>query len=197
MQIYKYTSYKEYLKCQKAATAIKGPSGKQWAIKDNIEFLAQYLTGSKFGICHGTRSGAEQQWFMDAIPGCEVWGTEISETSKNAKNTKITDFNSLVPAWVGKADFVYSNSFDHVYDPKKTLKLWFDQLNDTGSLVLEHSDNHESGEPTKTDPVKFSIEDIGRIKPKGSRIRSVLVAPKKKSIIHIEHEVYFIVIERE
>ena len=55
-----------------------------WALEENIAFLSQYIMNTigvpRFGICHGTRRGKEQEWFRKYL-GCNVIGTEISDTA--------------------------------------------------------------------------------------------------------------------
>ena len=57
--------------------------------------------------------------------------------------------------WVGKWNMIYSNSFDHSYDPEKCLRTWTDQLTEDGILCVElmvGSDNTSSG----MDPLQIS-----------------------------------------
>jgi len=78
MRIYQYLNYNEYVKAQKDGFEKK--NSNQWAIEENIKFLSEYLFWKllpKRGICHGTRSGLEQRWFMKYLKECYVIGTEI------------------------------------------------------------------------------------------------------------------------
>lgn len=117
--------YARYLKIQKAANHRK--IEKTWAIQENVEFLARYIQNENgppaFGICHGTRRGNEQTWFREYLD-CEVIGTEISDTAKDFPYTVQWDFHDENPEWLNRADFVYSNSFDHSYDPEGCLNTW-------------------------------------------------------------------------
>ena len=102
-----------------------------WVIESNSKFLGDYIqkrisTGS-FGICHGTRSGNEQKWLREALQ-CEVIGTEISDSATQFPHTIKWDFHQANPDWISKADFIYSNSFDHSYDPQSCLNTWIDSL---------------------------------------------------------------------
>ena len=74
----------------------------------------------EFGICHGTRRGKEQEWFRKYL-GCGVIGTEISDTVEQFPHTIEWDFHETKAEWINSADFIYSNSLDHSYDPKKCL----------------------------------------------------------------------------
>ncbi|MBK6621188.1 MAG: hypothetical protein IPG32_10020 [Saprospirales bacterium] len=49
---------------------------------------------------------------------CEVIGTEISDSASKFSHTIEWDFHEVKPEWIGRADFIYSNSFDHSYDPE-------------------------------------------------------------------------------
>ena len=41
--------------------------------------------------------------------------------------------------WIGKFDFVYSNSHDNSSDPIQTLKIWSEQIKPKGVILIEHS----------------------------------------------------------
>ena len=92
--------------------------GNIWVAEENIAYLADYLRpkNPRFGICHGTRRGKEQEWFRKYLQ-CEVIGTEISDTALQFPDTIQWDFHEVKPEWIGAVDFIYSNSFDHSYDP--------------------------------------------------------------------------------
>ena len=67
------------------------------------------------------------------------------------------DFNTVREEWLGRFSFIYSNSFDHSFDPEVTLKTWGDQLHPKGVIVLEHTRMHVK--PSKTDPTGGKIAD--------------------------------------
>lgn len=115
---------------------------KVFVDKRNIEFLANYLRrrlgNIRHGICHGTRRGLEQSWFREFL-GADVIGTEISDTATQFPHTIEWDFHNTKPEWIDHFDFVYSNSFDHSYDPSKCLSAWVSCLRPGGLCILEHS----------------------------------------------------------
>jgi hypothetical protein len=121
-----------------------------WVIEENVRFIAEKIIsvycapiGVRFGICHGTRRGAEQALFRKMIPGCEVVGTEISPTALLFPDTIQWDFHLPRAEWIGRADFVYTNSHDHARNPERAVQVWLAQLRPGGVLVLEHTDYHE------------------------------------------------------
>lgn len=126
---------------------------KTWVYKDNIIFLSDYIISKmrrvEFGICHGTRRGNEQKWFKEYL-NCDVLGTEISDTAKNFPNTIQWDFHEIKTEWLGSADFIYSNSLDHSYDPEKCINAWMKCLKPNGICILEHGSGHEKS--TRLDP---------------------------------------------
>ncbi len=109
------------------------------------------MPGPAFGLCHGTRRGLEQKWFEERL-GCEVLGTEISDTAVDFPRTIRWDFHETRPEWLGAADFVYSNSFDHSYDPEKALNAWMSCLRPGGVCLIEHTQKSEPEAVTRTDP---------------------------------------------
>ncbi len=126
-----------------------------WVVRENIEFLASYIKKRipkpEFGLCHGTRRGLEQKWFRELL-GCDVLGTEISETATQFENTLQWDFHEVKPEWIEKCDFIYSNSFDHSYDPEKCLNAWMSCVKPGGLCILEHSSLHSYEGASELDP---------------------------------------------
>ena len=128
-----------------------------WAIEDNISFLSDYLKRTvspiKSGICHGTRRGKEQEWFKKYIGNdVDVIGTEISDTANDFPDTIQWDFHEVKPEWKDAMDFIYSNSFDHSYDPEKCLNAWMSCIRKGGVCILEHTNHHEAGSSRELDP---------------------------------------------
>lgn len=151
--------YDTYLKIQTGGN--KKKIDKVWAQEDNIKFIADYILSRTpnpaFGICHGTRRGLEQKWFGTHL-GCDVVGTEISDTADQFENTIKWDFHDANPDWLDKADFVYSNSLDHAYDPEKALGAWMASLKPGGLCFIEHSRSHEPEAATALDPFGVHLE---------------------------------------
>lgn len=142
----------------------KGNKGKLALVnvqKPDIDFLARYIKQKikqpEFGLCHGTRRGHEQQWFAENL-NCDVIGTEISETADQFPNTVEWDFHDENPDWENKADFVYSNSFDHSYDPGKALTNWMKTLKLGGICIIEHSLQQTPAATSELDPFGASLD---------------------------------------
>ncbi|MBI3796733.1 MAG: hypothetical protein HY268_07170 [Deltaproteobacteria bacterium] len=171
---------------------------KVWALEEHIVFLSNYIKTvigmPQFGICHGTRRGKEQEWFRKYL-GCEVIGTEISNIAEQFPYTIQWDFHETRPEWIDATDFVYSNSFDHSYDPEKCLNAWMSCLKKGGICILEHtSHGHRASEinPFYTHIVQmpYLIATWG----KGSYgVRELMETPKKHERLEFA---YFIVIQK-
>ncbi|MEL7028204.1 MAG: methyltransferase domain-containing protein [Pseudomonadota bacterium] len=131
-----------------------------WAQEENIKFLADFVQARRpdptFGLCHGTRRGLEQTWFRDALD-CEVIGTEISDTAAEFPHTIQWDFHEVKPEWEGAADFIYSNSLDHSFDPKLALNRWMSCLKPGGLCLIEHSSWDEPEYVDAMDPFGASL----------------------------------------
>lgn len=145
------SGYSEYKKTQTAGNEKK--IDRVWVLEDNIRHLSDYILKKiervEFGVCHGTRRGNEQRWFRRYLD-CEVIGTEISSTATNFRHTIEWDFHEVRADWLNSLDFVYSNSFDHAYDPKSCLDSWMSCLKSGGLCVIEHTSNDEIA--TELDP---------------------------------------------
>ncbi len=171
-----------------------------WVLKENIAFLSTYIRRTVgvpvFGICHGTRRGNEQKWFRECL-GCEVIGTEISDTASDFPDTIQWDFHEVRAEWVGAVDFIYSNSLDHSYDPEKCLNQWIRCLQSGGICILEHSTLHGATNTSELDPFGADIALMPYLITKwGSGrycVRELLDAPRLPENVD---QVTFIIIQR-
>ena len=166
-----YADYDTYKRIQEDAN--KKKINAQYVKKSHIFFLADWLTeqgvAAGFGICHGVRRGKEQAWFNRRLDGAKVIGTDISETATQFPDTVQWDFHEENPDWAGKAAFVYSNSWDHAYDPAKALQAWANCLIPGGRLLLDHTPGHLPAATNALDPfgateaalVKLMNESLG------------------------------------
>lgn len=157
--LHRYENYAAYSDAQISGN--KRKIALCWADQPTINFIADRLkertSPLRSGLCHGVRRGSEQQWFSERL-GIPVIGTDISDTARDYPNTTQWDFHERKPEWFGAFDFVYTNSHDHSYDPKKAIDAWVEQLTDGGMLVLEHSAEHANGKSTKLDPFRATAE---------------------------------------
>ena len=159
VKIYKYNNYEEY-----KATQIfynKKKINEIWADEFNLtkisDFLKRNIDKKNIkGICHGSRNGFEQNFFNKNILNSKVFGTDISDTAINYKDSIEWDFHKTKKEWIDNFDFVYSNSLDQSYDPKKALTNWVQQINKNGYVILEHTDQHSVMAAGKMDP--FGVE---------------------------------------
>jgi hypothetical protein len=159
-RLHHYGSYDEYVRFQVRANAKK--ADQVWARRSVIEAAARFVAklngGPTFGLCHGTRSGAEQAWFEQCLPGCQVLGTELAPAADRIPRTIRWDFHEAKSEWLGAADFVYSNALDHAADPKRALDTWVSCLKPGGVCIVEHSPGHGPNHVSATDPFGVSME---------------------------------------
>lgn len=162
--------------------------------------MKKNLSSLRFGICHGTRRGKEQEWFRKYL-GIDVIGTEISSTATTFPNTIQWDFHNVKTEWIDAVDFIYSNSFDHSFDPEKCLNAWMSCVRPGGFCILEHSTAHEASGASELDPFGASVVAmpylIGTWSKGKYAVREVLAAPATtpanlRKLTHIS----FIVIQR-
>lgn len=164
-KLHQYPNYQAYVKAQTDGNKRKLLTHRG-VFEDGIKWMAEVVKvrnpKPKFGLCHGTRAGWEQQWFKEAMPGCQVLGTEISDTASQFPDTIQWDFHRVKAEWLDACDFVYSNAWDHAMHPELAFGNWLKCLvPDTGIMLLEHSDGHLPKYVTKLDP--FGIELSGLI----------------------------------
>jgi SAM-dependent methyltransferase len=158
--LHQYASYNDYVRVQAVGNTAK--ADRVWAKEANIRYYAEYLRRRKppqRGLCHGTRGGKEQQWFVDAL-GCDVIGTEIGPTARTAPRTVQWDFHEIKPEWENAFDFIYSNSFDHAYEPQRALTNWMRCLRRDGACLIEHSDKHGPSGANELDPFGIELPEL-------------------------------------
>lgn len=156
MRVYEYKDYDDYVAAQTETN--KAKVDWVYVVRRIIKRICEYKTMPGFIICHGTRSGAEQAYFKEIYEHAYVIGTEISETAVGIKDTVHHDFTIPKKEWIGKADIVYSNSFDHTIDPVKTMATWRDQLNPNGRLFIEYAEEQSRGH--YEDPLEATNREI-------------------------------------
>lgn len=172
---------------------------KVWATEENIAFLSDYvkskLGAPRFGICHGTRRGKEQEWFRKYLDGCEVIGTELSDTAEQFPHTIQWDFHEVKPEWIDATDFIYSNAFDHSYDPEKCLNAWMSCIRKDGICILEHSPKQDGAATSELDPFGADIALMPyliTVWGKGKfGVSDIIDAPKKKE--NYEYQKFIII----
>jgi hypothetical protein len=131
----------------------KAKLGWVWADDLTLQAVADDLDrrGLRTGICHGARNGYEVGWFRKRL-GSEVIGTDISETATEFPDMVVHDFHERREDWVGRFDFVYTNSLDQAFDPAKALAAWSDQLTPNGCIYVEHTMQHAPQGASEMDP---------------------------------------------
>lgn len=159
VKIYKYKNYDEYKDTQIYYN--KKKIEHVWADKKTLEKIRDFLIentsgGIIKGICHGSRNGFEQNFFNENKDRFYVIGTDISDTAENYKNSVMHDYHEEKKEWLNNFDFVYSNSLDQSFDPRKALKTWLNQLKKNGFIIIEHTDQHGVIASGKMDP--FGVE---------------------------------------
>lgn len=157
MKVYQYRDYDHYKEKQIAANRQK--INRVWCSKCTVEHLRKIYPDAKTILCHGARNGTEVRWFKELYPDAEVIGTDISPTANDYDDMVEWDFNEVKEEWIGKFDLIYSNSFDHTYDPKKCLETWTGQVSENGVLCVELmvDDNNKS---TEMDPLQINQHEF-------------------------------------
>ncbi len=159
MKIHKYKNYEEYVAEQTAGNKLK--LKHVFVKKQTMQKIKEMRPNAKSVLCHGTRNGAEQRFFQEVYgKDIEVMGSEISDTATQFPNTTEWDFMKVNPDWVGRYEVVYSNSFDHCFEPVETLKVWAGQLVEGGSLFIEHSFDPKNNKSRAMDPLELSKEEF-------------------------------------
>ena len=159
MKVYKFKNYDEYVASQKEANEEKQHMSFV-QLKTIKKIFDVYGPNAKNILCHGTRRGAEQKYFKHVYPNAEIIGTEIGIS--DWPMTVQHDFAIPKKEWIGYFDIVYSNSFDHSFDPDKTMTTWIEQLANNGKMFIDWNHDQNTGIPHESDPCSGSVKDFER-----------------------------------
>lgn len=168
-------TYDEYVRTQRAGFESKRAT--VFARPENIAAIADYAAARgpvRSVLCHGTRNGAEQRFFREALGDVTVLGTEIGDGAGAFPNTIEWDFHETKPEWIGAWDLIYSNSWDHAFNPEKAIKAWVSCLRPNGLLVLEHSEHHTVAHVRDLDPFGASFSGLIKFCNLAAAPRSVI-----------------------
>jgi len=137
MKQYKYSAYEDYREAQIDGNLsnLDGIFIQRQTLDTIVEKLQMKLGKVNTGICHGTRGGFEQKYLREKL-NAEVIGTEISYTAPHFPHTIQWDFHEVKEEWLNSIDFIYSNSFDHSFDPAMCLDKWLSCLRLGGYCIL-------------------------------------------------------------
>ena len=121
-------------------------------------YIKTNIPAAKVGICHGVRNGYEVQQLRRLL-GIEVFGTDIAPTANEFPNVIQWDFHDIKKEWIGKVDFIYSNSWDHSYDPERLFSNWMNCLRPGGGLFISWTPAH-SAPVDEADCFSASLEEL-------------------------------------
>jgi len=159
MKIFNYESDTHYRHEQETANIKK--LKKIWVQENTIEkIFNDFGKNCSAVICHGTRNGAEQNFFKKYYPNADIIGTEISKTAGLFANTIQWDFRKQNKDWLEKFDILYSNSFDHTNIPEETLKVWHEQVKKSGCIYIEFCFDSDNNNSRASDPLEISEKDL-------------------------------------
>jgi len=135
-----WENYDEYVDAQ--TNTNKRKLERVWISEREIDSIVEWIKNSDMevesGVCHGVRNGFEVERFRNLLEA-DIIGTEISETASRFANVLQWDFHDIKEGWVGKFDFIYSNSIDHSYDFRYCLNQWMRTLKKGGACFIEWS----------------------------------------------------------
>lgn len=165
-------TYTRYTKVQTVANKLK--HDKVFAKYQNIEFLVDRFRPSRV-LCHGVRNGAEVKYFMQAMAkatyiwgGCIV-GTDIAPVDEGPLSAtphvtaRLIQADMHAPIPESPFDLVYSNSWDHSYDPVNMFRVWGEQVAPRGHMVLEHTTLHNPENTSERDPFGATIDGLKQV----------------------------------
>lgn len=176
MKLNDFESYDEYVRVQTETNKLK--INNVWVSDKELVELASYIkdniTDAKFGLCHGVRNGYEVIKIKSLLEGVEVVGTEISETADDFDSVIQWDFHEVKDEWVGKVDFIYSNSWDHSYDPELLFDRWMSCLSPNGRCFIHWTPDHSDAGVGGADCFGASLEELKALIEKKYEVEAIL-----------------------
>lgn len=158
MKIFKYNDEKHYRDAQIKANIEK--LDRVWIHSTDIDYMVPHIRfNPELILCHGSRNGAEIKFWKNQYPKAKVFGTEISSTAKQFPNTIRHDFQKPHHKFNANCDIIYSNSFDHTYDPIKTLNVWKNQLKPNGLMFIDLGWDNINNASRESDPLELESEE--------------------------------------
>lgn len=165
MKKFKVHDYDEYQRTQIHRSARKWNSDTFWRsfliFKRQLLWIVNKVGTPSSVCCLGIRNGNEYEGFkqIKQFSKTDIYGVDINpDVIHVGDKCYCYDFNKLPRKWRKKFDWVYSNSLDHAFDVKKTLKEWHRIC--SGYMVLTLS---SCGFVSGSDIYDFSIDDIEHI----------------------------------
>jgi hypothetical protein len=137
MKLFKHKNYNKYVNAQVKKNLLKLKN--IWVKEEEIEIICtriRKIPGVFFGICHGVRNAWEVQRFRKIL-NINVIGTDISPTITAFPNSIQWDFHEIKDEWINNVDFIYSNSFDHSYNPSLCLDRWMSCIKKDGLCFIQ------------------------------------------------------------
>lgn len=154
LKLLKFGDYATYRARQVEANKLK--FANVFAEDEELERIATSFAAAfpdaKFGLCHGVRNGYEVRKLRSLLP-FDIQGTDISETAASIEHCMVWDMHEAKPEWIGRVDFMYSNSWDHTYDPLLLFSRWAECLSARGRLYITWT--HLHAEAAVTDDTQY------------------------------------------
>ena len=188
MKLYKHKTHDEYVEAQikKNERKIK----HVWVKNPELSLIAnkikENIPGAKFGICHGVRNSWEVERLRQLLK-IEIIGTDIAPSATKFKNTIQWDFHKIKNEWKNSVDFIYSNSFDHSYDPTLCLDRWMKCIRKGVGICFIHWMSTNANKIDAADCFAGTIPDYRKIITK-KYIISEEFGRKGRKIFAIKHK---------
>jgi hypothetical protein len=184
MKLLTFGSYDEYKDAQVAGNRLKFHN--VYAEDPELSRIASHFSarhaGTGRGLCHGVRNGYEVRVLRRLMPGLDIIGTDIADTVSAIPNCIVWDMHETKPEWTGAIDFMYSNSWDHTYDPAVLFRRWSGCLSTGGRLYLPYTElQSERGvtERTKIDVFGCSLNELVDIVRQSFDLEDLLEVPPR------------------
>ena len=143
MKLLKFGDYTAYRERQVEANRLKFDN--VFAEDEELERIAENFSAAfpdaKFGLCHGVRNGYEVRKLRGLLQ-LDIRGTDISDTARDIEHCMVWDMHETKPEWIGAVDFIYSNSWDHTYDPSLLFSRWAACLSKRGRAYITWTHLH-------------------------------------------------------
>jgi len=187
MKLYEHENYAEYVNAQvkKNERKIKNVWVNSNEITLIVKRIKKLIPDAQFGICHGVRNAWEVKRFRDLLK-INVIGTDIAPSANDFENTIQWDFHKIKKEWKHSVDFIYSNSFDHSFDPEMCLDKWMKCVRKSKGICFIHWMSSNTNKIDAADCFAGTIKNYREMFNKKYKVVEEF-GHKKRKIFAIKH----------
>ena len=187
MKLLAFETYEAYVAAQIAANQLKFHHvfAEDPELRAIADYVRRHQPDARTGLCHGVRNGYEVHRLRTCIPDVDIRGTDIAPSIASVPHCLHWDMHELKPEWRGAVDVIYSNSWDHTYDPPLLFACWSDCLSPTGRAYLSYTAWHGEAwisRASGADVFGCSLDELVELACRSFRLETYFEVPSQLTL---------------